>query len=59
MGVRIARKHVAWYLQGLFGEQDSTGVEYRRRFNALEDTAEQLHFIEHFFPSSKHEDLAA
>jgi tRNA-dihydrouridine synthase B len=44
MGPRIARKHVAWYLQEL-----TLGRSFRASFNALDGPAEQLAAIEHFF----------
>lgn len=44
MGVRIARKHVGWYLQT---RPDSK--EIRRRFNQLESGASQLLEIQHYF----------
>jgi tRNA-dihydrouridine synthase B len=44
MGVRIARKHVAWYLQ----TQDQT-KEFRYHFNALEHASEQLEALNDFF----------
>lgn len=44
LGVRIARKHVAWYSRG--GEGASA---FRERFNRAETPSEQLHLIAHFF----------
>lgn len=44
MGVRMARKHIAWYVQDLPG-----GDEFRRRVNALEDCAAQLAAVAAFF----------
>jgi len=41
MGPRIARKHVGWYLQ----EQDKLG-NFKRKFNAIESSAEQLNALE-------------
>jgi tRNA-dihydrouridine synthase B len=41
MGVRIARKHVAWYLEPRAGYR-----ELKKRFNALQTPAEQLDFID-------------
>lgn len=40
MGVRIARKHVSWYLSAR-----ADAAEQRRRFNHLANPQEQLHFI--------------
>jgi len=53
-GVRVARKHVGWYLQG-----SEAGVGFRRSFNRLETAAEQLLQLEQFFRQSWHEELAA
>jgi tRNA-dihydrouridine synthase B len=44
MGVRIARKHVGWYLATRPG-----GKEFRARFNALEDTQAQCANVRAFF----------
>ena len=46
MGVRIARKHVAWYLQQ---HRDASG--FRKQFNQLETMTEQVDAIEAFFNS--------
>lgn len=44
LGVRIARKHIAWYVRNLPGEG-----EFRRRVNALDHCAEQLTAVDEFF----------
>ncbi|WP_237860376.1 tRNA dihydrouridine synthase DusB [Pseudomonas sp. PGPR81] len=44
MGVRIARKHVGWYLATRPG-----GKEFRSRFNALEDTQAQCANVRAYF----------
>ena len=44
MGVRIARKHVSWYLATLPGAQ-----QYRSRFNGLEDREAQRASVRQFF----------
>lgn len=41
MGLRIARKHVGWYLKDTPG-----GAGYRRVFNTLEHTANQLDYLQ-------------
>ncbi|EOC1323058.1 tRNA dihydrouridine synthase DusB [Cronobacter sakazakii] len=43
-GYRIARKHVAWYLQG-----HAPDDQFRRTFNAIEDASEQLEALEAYF----------
>ena len=54
MGVRIARKHVAWYLQGLADYAAS-----RSTFNRLESATQQLQHIEQLFSLATNEELAA
>lgn len=44
MGVRIARKHVAWYLQ-----ERRDGKAFRKTFNSIDSTKLQLQAIEAFF----------
>ncbi|UTM57156.1 tRNA dihydrouridine synthase DusB [Photobacterium sp. CCB-ST2H9] len=43
-GLRIARKHVSWYLK----EQASAG-DFRRTFNAIEDAQQQLDALQGYF----------
>jgi tRNA-dihydrouridine synthase B len=43
-GVRIARKHIAWYSREMDG-----GADFRRRINAAETADEQRRLIETFF----------
>ncbi|WP_448213737.1 tRNA dihydrouridine synthase DusB [Colwellia sp. MEBiC06753] len=44
MGVRIARKHVSWYMQ-----THDQGKAFRSSFNALESTSEQLDALNTYF----------
>jgi tRNA-dihydrouridine synthase B len=53
-GVRIARKHVGWYLQTLPGAED-----FRRSFNRVECPSQQRQNIENFFTRLLEGDLAA
>lgn len=53
-GVRIARKHVGWYLQTLPGAD-----EFRRGFNRVECPAQQHQSIQTFFTRLLEGDLAA
>jgi len=46
LGPRIARKHMGWYLQHL---KDASAV--RKNFNQLEQSCEQLNFINAYFQS--------
>ncbi|QLB13628.1 tRNA-U20-dihydrouridine synthase [Bisgaardia hudsonensis] len=43
-GYRIARKHVAWYLQGI-----NINSDFRQTFNAITDAQAQLDALEDFF----------
>ena len=43
-GVRVARKHIGWYLSGLPG-----GEEIRQAMNAIEEPSEQIAAIDRFF----------
>lgn len=54
-GLRIARKHCAWYLQ------DFNNADFRRDFNRLEDASAQLDAVHSFFEqhSDKLQDAAA
>ncbi|CAB0151782.1 putative tRNA-dihydrouridine synthase [Pseudidiomarina piscicola] len=45
-GIRIARKHVGWYLQ-----QQQPAAEFRRQFVAIESATEQLEALASFFNS--------
>ena len=41
LGLRIARKHVSWYLQN-----NPEQLQHRRAFNALEQASDQLHYLQ-------------
>lgn len=43
-GLRIARKHVGWYLK----EHDQIG-DFRQAFNAIEDAHEQIDALQDYF----------
>ena len=51
LGVRVARKHVGWYLNSGFGNQVGQPIQKRARatFNALSEPMQQLDFLEQFF----------
>ncbi len=53
MGIRIARKHVSWYLESLPGAR-----EFRARFNCLDDRLAQRLAIEAFFAARSAEPAA-
>ncbi len=54
LGVRIARKHVGWYLAA-----EPDGAAFRRDFNQLESVDEQLAAIGTFFADGQHDPRAA
>ena len=54
MGVRIARKHMGWYLQ-----YQTRNPDYRRQFNGLGTPAEQRRFITTLFHTLSDKELAA
>ncbi len=54
MGVRIARKHVGWFLQERGDEKF-----HRRPFNRLAHPEEQLHYIHTFVGTESEKELAA
>ena len=54
MGVRIARKHMGWYLQHL-----PVSGDWRRAFNALGTPAEQRRLTDRIYHSLNNKELAA
>lgn len=54
MGVRIARKHVSWYLQS----HDSSKA-FRKGFNAIENAREQKDSIHTYFAALRNEEVFA
>ena len=54
MGVRIARKHVGWYLQA---HDDSK--QFRQRFNAIDDALEQKDSIAQYFAGLRNGEVFA
>ncbi len=54
MGVRIARKHVGWYLQS-----HDQSRQFRKRFNAIEDALEQKDSIEQYFAGLRNGEVFA
>ena len=53
-GVRIARKHVAWYLR-----EQAGGREFLRGFHALEDAGAQLHAVRAYFAKNNEQGVRA
>jgi tRNA-dihydrouridine synthase B len=43
-GLRVARKHVSWYMAGV-----SAGSEFRQQFNRLDSAQSQIDALENFF----------
>ncbi|MFC5545121.1 tRNA dihydrouridine synthase DusB [Marinobacter koreensis] len=54
MGVRIARKHVGWYLQS-----HDRSKQFRKRFNAIDDALEQKDSIEQYFAGLRNGEVFA
>jgi len=54
MGVRIARKHVGWYLQS--HDEDR---QFRKRFNIIDDPLEQKKSIQQYFTSLRNGEVFA
>lgn len=54
LGVRIARKHVGWYLQ-----DKPDGKSFRKTFNIIETAAEQAASIEKYFENASNNGVAA
>ncbi len=44
LGLRIARKHVSWYLK-----EHAPAGDFRRTFNAIEDAQQQLDALQGYF----------
>lgn len=53
-GVRMARKHIAWYSKGF-----RNGNSFRQQMNTLEHPQQQLDFTEQFFAKLEHQDMIA
>ncbi|NVK22596.1 MAG: tRNA dihydrouridine synthase DusB [Kangiellaceae bacterium] len=53
MGPRIARKHVDWYLPAQVNEDDASQLaeykQFRATFNAIDEGAQQLEVLNHYF----------
>ena len=54
MGVRIARKHVGWYLQA-----HDAGKQFRKRFNTLECAQAQSDSIQQYFAALRNGEVFA
>jgi tRNA-dihydrouridine synthase B len=48
LGIRIARKHVGWYVGSL-----PNGEGFRKYFNQLENPSQQIQSLQHFFATYK------
>ncbi len=53
-GVRIARKHIAWYCKGV-----RNAAVFREAVNKIDDPCEQLNYVEHFFARPECYEIAA
>ncbi|MGO1460764.1 MAG: tRNA dihydrouridine synthase DusB [Marinobacter sp.] len=54
MGVRIARKHVGWYMQS-----HDPGKQFRKCFNAINDAMEQKQSIQQYFSGLRNGEVFA
>jgi len=54
MGVRIARKHVGWYLQA-----HDPGKQFRKGFNVIDDALEQRDTIQQYFAGLRNGEVFA
>ena len=54
MGVRIARKHVGWYLQS-----HDQSKQFRKRFNAIDEALEQTDSIQQYFAGLRNGEVFA
>ncbi|MBD3658026.1 MULTISPECIES: tRNA dihydrouridine synthase DusB [Marinobacter] len=54
MGMRIARKHVGWYL-----ESHDESKQFRKRFNAIESAGEQKDSIQQYFSGLRNGEVFA
>lgn len=50
-GVRIARKHIGWYIKNCAGARASSHQAFRQQVNRIEAASEQLALIARFFKS--------
>ena len=48
-GVRVARKHIAWYLKNMAEKDSSDIAHFRKHVNQIEDHEEQLRSVAGFF----------
>jgi len=53
-GVRIGRKHIAWYCKGI-----RNATSFRQMINQVEQAAEQLNFVQDFFDQPERYEVAA
>ena len=53
-GVRVARKHIAWYSKG-----QPAGNAFRQHINPLESAAAQLDYVQRFFSNLSEQQVQA
>jgi tRNA-dihydrouridine synthase B len=60
-GLRIARKHIGWYLKSLSAEKQIAARSFRNQLMTIESASSQLELIEQWFAtvSSQIEQQAA
>jgi len=48
-GVRIARKHIGWYLKAAYNKREPEAEQFRRHVNQIDDAGTQLALVMEFF----------
>jgi len=48
-GVRIARKHIGWYIKGCCTNDRQEAESFRKRINQVDDANTQIRLVTEFF----------
>lgn len=59
LGVRIARKHITWYLEKVFPNNNSFSTHFKHIFHQLTDCNAQLREIDSFYAQSNYAEVKA
>lgn len=59
MGVRIARKHISWYCQAMYGPENANTNIFRKNVNQVVSAKLQLQLVSDFFQTVEEKPLAA
>jgi len=52
-GVRIARKHIGWYIKAWYNNQPQEAESFRQNINKIDDASTQLELVRQFFNSQR------